>query len=125
MHALLDAASLAASGRPSEASRALAPLGALLGALEEQLAAGASAASPLLDAVADALDAEIARWERRTGDDPEARAVLRAFLGLRELLWELGVRRESAAAGSSSRRRRAAPKVQRVRVRDDPDGHVS
>ncbi len=39
-----------------------------------------------------ALDAEIERWERRARNDPDARTVLRAFLGLRELLWTLGVR---------------------------------
>jgi len=39
---------------------------------------------PLLEA----LDREIARWERRSRSDPEARTVLRAFLGLREVLWE-------------------------------------
>jgi hypothetical protein len=45
--------------------------------------------------------------------------VLRAFLGLRELLWEFGVRRpDDGAAGSRPRRaaRRARPRVQRVRV---------
>ncbi len=38
------------------------------------------------------LDDEIGRWETRGRDDPEARAVLRAFLGVREILWEFGLR---------------------------------
>lgn len=39
-----------------------------------------------------ALEAEILRWETRSQSDPDARPVLRAFIGLREILWELGVR---------------------------------
>lgn len=39
-----------------------------------------------------ALEAEILRWETRSKTDPDARPVLRAFLGLREILWEFGVR---------------------------------
>jgi hypothetical protein len=62
--------------------------------------------APLLSALAEALDAEIARWEARARDDAEARAVLRAFLGVRELLWELGLRRrDSAPAGPEAERR--------------------
>jgi hypothetical protein len=42
-----------------------------------------------------AIDAEIARWEQRSAEDESARPVLRAFLGLRELLWEFGMRSET------------------------------
>jgi len=72
------------------------------------------------DAVA--LDAEIARWEKRAAADGDARAVLRAFLGLRELLWEVGVRpRPEPAAPPAARGRKAGPdrpqgRVQRVHV---------
>ena len=132
VHALLDAAALATSGLPSDASRLLAPLAQLLESLAQGLAPDADAMSaPLLAALADALDAEIARWEARGRDDAEARAVLRAFLGVRELLWELGLRRrehasqETGAASSGSgadagprapRPVRRRPRVQRVPV---------
>ena len=45
----------------------------------------------------EALAREIARWEMRSKSDQAARPVLRAFLGLRELLWELGMRTTQAA----------------------------
>lgn len=48
--------------------------------------------SPIAEPLAAAIDAEIARWEMRSRNDSDARLVLRAFLGLRELLWELGMR---------------------------------
>jgi hypothetical protein len=129
VHALLDAAALAASGLPSDASRLLAPLARLLESLAQGLAPDADAVSaPLLEALAEALDAEIARWEARARDDAEARAVLRAFLGVRELLWELGLRRRERAPGSAPgdpepaqgphgpRPVRRRPRVQRVPV---------
>ena len=101
LHALLDAAALATSGSPSEANRVLAPLARLLENAAEGLAPDSDAVSaPLLTALADALDAEIARWEARAHDDSEARAVLRAFLGVRELLWEFGLRRREPAPGA-------------------------
>jgi hypothetical protein len=86
-------------------------------------------ATALLDSISEALDTEIARWEERAGNDIEARAVLRAFIGLRELLWEFGVRRGSEGgesdaasrraprkAGRASPRGRKRPRVQRVPV---------
>jgi len=98
VHALLDAAALASSGLPSDASRLLAPLAQVLESVAQGLAPDSDAMSaPLLSALADALDAEIARWEARAGEDAEARAVLRAFLGVRELLWEFGLRRRERA----------------------------
>jgi hypothetical protein len=101
LHALLDAAALATSGLPSDANGLLAPLARLLEGLSEGLAPASDAMSaPLLTALAEALDAEIARWELRARDDAEARAVLRAFLGVRELLWELGLRRRESPAGA-------------------------
>ncbi len=101
IHALLDAAALATSGLPSEANGVLAPLARLLESVSEGLAPESAVVSaPLLTALADALDAEIARWEARARDDVEARAVLRAFLGVRELLWELGLRRRESPSGA-------------------------
>lgn len=123
--ALLDAASLATGGEPAADGHLLGPLSRTLDALAEQLdAAAGDAAQGLIAAIAESLDAEIARWELRARDDADARAVLRAFLGLRELLWELGVRRPGEgddagsrpARGRPVRARRARPRVQRVRV---------
>jgi hypothetical protein len=78
----------------------------------------------LLDSIADALDAEIVRWEQLAADDLEARSVLRAFLGLRELLWEFGVRRSgSTDAGEKtvrSRKARSTRTRQRKTVRRVP-----
>jgi hypothetical protein len=56
----------------------------------------------LAEPLAAALEAEIKRWEQRSRVDPDARPVLRAFLGLRELLWELGMRREPPPKGRRS-----------------------
>jgi hypothetical protein len=109
--ALLDAAALLTGGEPADQHRLLALLAQGLEALTARLASGVGAATPeLVRALTDALDAEIARWEARADDDAEARAVLRAFLGLRELLWELGVRPTRGA------RSRGAASVQRRRV---------
>jgi hypothetical protein len=88
--ALLDAAALGATGVPAAGHE---PLRGALRWLDEIAARGERAdGMSWLAALGDALDAEIARWERRSRSDPEARGVLRAFLGLRELLWELGLR---------------------------------
>jgi len=141
-HALIDAAALVASGRPAEDVAGFATVGSLLAQFEAQLAGGGEASqqytAPLLGALAEALDTEIARWERRARTDADARAVLRAFLGLRELLWELGVRAERGRAnvdrdfdderedeapptdeaGQADKRDESAgsPRVQRIRV---------
>ncbi len=97
VHALLDAASLLTSGEPSEAHRLLGPIARLLQGLGAELDGDSEEAAALLRALAEALDSEISRWEDRARDDDEARSVLRAFLGLRELLWEVGVRRDGDA----------------------------
>ena len=124
--ALLDAASLAASGDLPAGSALLGPLSRILEALRAELDADAAlrAGGPLLRSIAEALDVEIARWQQRAESDGEARAVLRAFLGLRELLWEFGVRRErderdgDAARARSARRsaRSDAARGRRARV---------
>jgi hypothetical protein len=133
LRALLDAAGLAAAGAPSDELRGLSALARRLDALDAELREGSASEGALVRALAGALDAEIARWQQRSAEDPDARAVLRAFLGLRELLWELGVRSGSGAAGARGEpaaeaappRERAAPReagraraprVQRVRV---------
>jgi hypothetical protein len=98
---LVDAVSLALTGEAADAgasreARLPAALAALAQAIERlaQRARGADASLPgsLAEALIEALESEIERWEERSASDPDARAVLRAFLGLREILWELGVR---------------------------------
>jgi hypothetical protein len=127
VHALLDATSLRISGESSRSHRLLGPLAAILQGLIAELDGGSEReAAALLRSIAAALDAEIARWEKRAESDADARAVLRAFLGLRELLWEFGVRREAETggndeglggkAGRASPKRRKGPRVQRVPV---------
>jgi hypothetical protein len=124
LRALVDAGALVATGAASDEVRGLA---ALAQRLDEAAAALRDGSGPegLVKALADALDTEIARWESRSASDPDARAVLRAFLGLRELLWELGVRAPGAppAPGGSATRdrparppRRAGGRVERIPV---------
>jgi hypothetical protein len=128
--ALLDASSLAINGESAANNALLGPIARILEGLRAEFDEGTTGeAAALLRSIAEALDAEIARWETRAESDPEARAVLRAFLGLRELLWEFGIRRESDASGSgetskpaarkkgrSTSTRRKQPRVQRVTV---------
>jgi hypothetical protein len=100
--ALLDAAALLQGGAPAEASPALGQIALWLERIAAGIAPDGAADADLTRALAEALDAEIARWEERARDDADARAVLRAFLGLRELLWELGVRSAPAGNGGAS-----------------------
>jgi hypothetical protein len=123
LRSLLDAAALAGSGAPADASAVLGPAAALLDELSAQLGSEGVLPSRLLAAVAEALDSEIARWERRARDDGDARAVLRAFLGLRELLWELGVRpggNTGDAGASPAGERPRGPGARRRRVQRVP-----
>jgi len=129
--ALLDASSLALNGQAAARNALFGPIARILEGLRAEIDGSATTGevAALLHSIAEALDAEIARWERRAETDPEARAVLRAFLGLRELLWEFGIRRESDAGasakgstrparkkGSPTAARRKQPRVQRVTV---------
>lgn len=113
--AVLDAASIAATGNPSDASAALAPIRRGLDDLATRLGqtSGALPAS-MLRAVLDALDVEIARWEEQSTKDTDARAVLRTFLGLREILWEFGFRREPDGAAARAGPKRKAARASRA-----------
>ncbi|MAE93744.1 MAG: hypothetical protein CL910_03710 [Deltaproteobacteria bacterium] len=92
LSALLDAGALMASGQIAS-NTPLAPLQRGLAGLRQRIEPDSVRdGGSLLRTVAEALDAEISRWEERSRQEPDARAVLRAFLGVRELLWELGVR---------------------------------
>jgi len=130
--ALLDAASLGLSGEPTSAHRTLADLARVLDQMSAALSGeDGSFGSGALQVVLDALDGEIERWEKRSRDDQDARAVLRAFLGLREILWELGLRPQlrpdpgpnaasapaaQATSRAPARNRRSASRVQRVTI---------
>lgn len=120
LQALVDAASLGLGGRlarspagspvgsKSEAQAALRGLSELLERQSRQFLDDTTAIPvPVMTAIVDALDHEIDRWEKRAARDPDARAVLRTFLGLREILWEFGFRRDDAASPGSSRRKPA------------------
>ena len=101
LQALLDAAALAFSGRAAERDAILGPLSSSLEELRALIAPEDSRfGDSLLSALFDALDAEIARWELRSRDDPNARSVLRAFLGVREILWEISSRGQQATSSS-------------------------
>jgi hypothetical protein len=103
VRALLDAASLAASGVPSDEQDRLASISATLDALADRLGQDDRAGASLLSAVFEALDEEIHRWEERSREDATARPVVRAFIGLREILWELGVRPTESGEAAPSR----------------------
>ena len=115
--ALLDAASIAASGARAAENPLFASADRWIAGASRGWADGAGLTDGLAAEIAAALEQEIERWEQRAKSDDDARPVLRAFLGLREVLWELGVRalRGSASAppsGTAPRPRR----VQRVAV---------
>jgi hypothetical protein len=122
VRALLDAAALFSAGVPAETHAALRGAAHWLDAIARGAAPEDGPDASLAQALADALDAEIGRWEKRAAQDPDARAVLRAFLGVRELLWELGVRSDAQPSGARRAPRpaeRPAPprrRVERARV---------
>ncbi len=101
LRALLDAAALGISAQPAEQHRVFAKLARALDDLSERFSSGNIATSEMSFLILQALDAEIARWEGRSQDDPNARAVLRAFLGMREILWEFGIRERGPAQGAA------------------------
>jgi hypothetical protein len=93
--ALVDAASVASGAVEIAPDSLTGQIRSALGELIDALRNGRGFDLPaaLTQPLSDALEAEIARWQRRSRIDPDARPVLRAFLGLRELLWELGFER--------------------------------
>ncbi len=101
----LLSASMRASGIHSVAPDGLAgEIGRGLDALISSLRRGEAFALPsaLALPLAKALEAEITRWEVRSQTDSDARPVLRAFLGFREVLWEFGVRPQPEPDRSST-----------------------
>ncbi|MEM9176712.1 MAG: hypothetical protein AAGC67_15920 [Myxococcota bacterium] len=122
--ALLEAGGRASGLDPAQTERLAAEMARRFEAQMGRLREGALFPSGLAGPLEEALAREIERWEARSAHDADARAVLRAFLGLRELLWELGLRSEPGAdrpgaaahapPGGASR----PPRVQRFDVED-------
>ena len=115
---LLDAISLAGRGVPGEEVPGLRELGILLDTAAGALAPGGEQEGELLGALFEAIEVEIRRWEARADDDPEARAVLRAWIGLRELLFELGARPRRARRRTGEAPAGRGRRVRRVPVED-------
>ena len=116
VRALLDAASLATSGAPAAHNALFESIDRWIARASRGWASEGGLSDGVIREIAAALDQEIGRWEERAKSDGDARPVLRAFLGLREVLWELGVRvprPESAPPEPAPRPRR----IQRVVVR--------
>ena len=121
--AILEAGGRASGLDPEQTERLAAEVArrfeAQVGRLREGALFPASLAKPLEEALA----REIERWEERSKQDPDARAVLRAFLGLRELLWELGLARDPEPSDPPPERPQPdrtakQPRVQRFSVED-------
>ena len=91
--ALMDALSILLANEPVvRHAQPNSPIANLAGAIERW--AGTlrgpepDRSSPGLPEVLRALETEIDRWALRAQTDPNARTVLHAFLGMREILWE-------------------------------------
>ncbi len=104
VRALLDAASLGLSHQPARNHALFAPLSQILDDWSTTVGGSEDDIGTL---ILDALETEIARWEARSREDEEARSVLRAFLGLREFLWEMGIRSNPASPPSTSAENKA------------------
>jgi hypothetical protein len=114
LRALVDAAALAADGGIASEGR-LAPVAQALETAARWLdpeRGGSGDAAAVLRALAEGLETEIERWEARSREDSEARSVLRAFLAVREVLWEMETR---FAAAPVAERDEAPPEAPRAR----------
>jgi hypothetical protein len=104
LRALLDAASLATSGAPAAHNALFESVDRWIARASCGWASEGGLSDGMIREIAAALDQEIGRWEERAKSDGDARPVLRAFLGLREVLWELGVRASFAQGAEGERR---------------------
>lgn len=127
--ALIEAARHAADASPPAPDSLAGDLDAALDAWIEALRSGRRLSLPprLALPLLRALEREIERWQARSHRDGDARVVLRAFLGLRELLWELGVRGATATGraappdrGARAKRAAGAPPKSATEVREAP-----
>ena len=124
LEAAMHASALAKASPDSMVSELQNQLDDLISRLRENNAFALPRA--LAEPLGAAIDSEIRRWEARSHKDPDARLVLRAFLGMRELLWEISSR--DGDAGEAPKRKppehtskTAAPKkdrVQRFKIED-------
>jgi len=106
VRALLDAAALGLSHQSARNHALFAPLSQILDDWSEKMGGSDDDIGAL---ILDALEAEIARWESLSRQDEEARSVLRAFLGLREFLWEMGIRSKNAGPPAASTENNTSP----------------
>ena len=113
IRALLEAAVHASGG-------AMPTTDSLTGALQTQieelistLRHSASFAMPrvVVEPLSEAVEAEIRRWEERAKNDPDARLVLRAFLGMRELIWEFSNHRAGTRDQAGKETKHSPPKA--------------
>ncbi len=91
LQALVEAGALTRG--PLEADGQLATLRSALERVRQWLdPEGGKDPAAVLAGISQVLDEEILRWEEKSREDPEARTILRAFLAVREVLWELTAR---------------------------------
>ena len=110
VQALLEAGALA-SGRPATGDGSLATLRETLLRVRRWLDPdGGRDGALLLEGVSQALDEEIQRWEEKSKEDPDARTILRAFLAVREVVWEFSARPDGAAAADGARESGTPPR---------------
>jgi len=103
LSALIDAGALSAG--PLQEEGALATLRETLDRVRMWLdPEGGRDAVSVLESVSAALDEEVERWEEKSREDPDARAILRAFLAVREVIWEFSARSAPAANAPESAR---------------------
>lgn len=79
---------------------------------------GGRDAASVLEGVSQALDEEIQRWEEKSREDGEARTILRAFLAVREVVWEFASRSDDGRANASpaTTRAKSPSRPQRVPI---------
>ena len=118
LRSLLHALALATDRDAEAEGGTLRELAALLEGAARSLGAEGGREGELLTALFEAIEVEIRRWEERALDDTDARAVLRAWIGLRELLFELGARPRRARDRGREEPRRPGRRVRRVPVED-------
>jgi hypothetical protein len=70
--------------------------------------------SPGLPAIIEAVENEIARWEERARTDADARTVLQAFQGIREILAEFNKHSEQGIPGGRRRQQDHGPRASSV-----------
>lgn len=114
--AILEAGGRASGLDPEQTEQLAAEVARRFEAQVGRLRDGALFPASLAKPLEEALAREIERWEALSERDPDARAVLRAFLGLRELLFELGLERDPKPPEPEPAHRRSSRPPGRRRV---------